>query len=96
LPIDEPLLRSRRQNGQDGFAPASRYRIPEVDDALVAADLNNDGKLDVLTSDGQILPGNGDETLNYTTPETCSSTPPAHLMRTGWRWATSPAKGCLT
>jgi len=51
-------------NGQGGFTAAE----PEIwyyGTGRAAVDLNNDGKLDVVTAEGYVFPGNGDGTFEF-------------------------------
>ena len=51
-------------NGQGGFTPAD----PEIwyyGTETAVDDLNNDGKLDVVTAEGYVFPGNGDGTFQF-------------------------------
>ena len=54
----------RLGDGQGGFATANGYHITYPVPEVTVADLNGDGKLDVLTAHGLVMPGNGDGTLN--------------------------------
>jgi hypothetical protein len=54
-------------NGQGGFLPPTTYPVPSESDGLTLADVNHDGKLDLLVGDAYgdvlVLLGNGDGTF---------------------------------
>jgi hypothetical protein len=74
------LISCKLTVGQVAFLPSVCYQVGIAPRCLVSADFNNDGKLDIATSDwggasASVILGNGDGTFNAPTTYSVGATP---------------------
>lgn len=64
----QPVVRALLGNGSGGFSAGQSYTLSSEIGALTSGDFNGDGKVDVISSGGEVLLGNGVGGFIYGTP----------------------------